>query len=279
MLSALKDQMVDVNTTVRQTIIAKADEEAEVESALREKHEELGLLEAKLRRVEDSYRREKEAQENLMGTQNEELTGLEERLAEIRDTSEEESQLTASNRRIVECKARLAVQREEHERLKERLSAAIMETVSKCADHKERVSRGLAEVQEKFRQRLEGLLMGENIAAGKQRQVAAQRQRASDGKDADETFGLDESWHAAPNHHTHGMGVADISIGMSPIPSVKNDVSHFEQVDESAHGLAMDLSIVAPEPRLKVVKNLADMIDQAAEENKFGRRARSTRRN
>src|SRR3546814_16509381 len=95
-----------------------------------------------------------------MGSQNGELTDLEARLAEIRDTSEVESHLTANNRKIVEYKSRLVVQREEHARVKTQLINAVMEVAAKCADHKEHVSQRLAEVQEKFRQQLEGLLMG-----------------------------------------------------------------------------------------------------------------------
>src|SRR3546814_1622118 len=65
------------------------------------------------------------------------LTDLEARLAEIRDTSEVESHLTANNRKIVEYKSRLVVQREEHARVKTQLINAVMEVAAKCADHKE----------------------------------------------------------------------------------------------------------------------------------------------
>lgn len=273
MLAALKDQFAEASNSVRQQIAAKSDEVEELESELRYKQEELNIVEGKLRRLEENYRREKDVQHNLMGSQNGELTDLEARLAEIRDTSEVESQLTANNRKIVECKSRLVVQREEHARLKNQLINAIMEVAAKCADHKEHVSQRLGEVQEKFRQQLEGLLMGGHIAAGKRRQASQQG-------NMDDTFGLDQSWQ--DNRGQQPVAVSDIGVGMSPIPSARHgdddNESRFDHGEDSMAEAAMDLSRVAPEPKVRAVKNLADMIDQASEDRKPMQRRTSSRR-
>lgn len=273
MLAALKEQFAEASNAVRQQITTKSDEHEELETEVRYKQEELNMLEAKLRRLEENHRREKDVQHNLMGSQNGELSDLEARLAEIRDTSEVESLLTANNRKIVEYKSRLVVQREEHARVKNQLINAIMEVAAKCADHKEHVSQRLGEVQEKFRQQLEGLLMGGHIAAGKRRQ-------ASERSSVDDTFGLDQSWQEPRAQHP--VAVSDIGVGMSPIPAGRHgyddNESRFDHGDDSMAAAAMDLSRVVPEPRLRAVRNLTDVIDQASEDHKPAQRRMSSRR-
>ena len=122
--------------------------------------ESQAALEAKQRRAEASYKREKELLDQSSAMQGSEVDGMESRLMQLRDTAAEEARLTAAKRRLAEINAVRGARKAEHDRKMGEMRHSIMEVVSYCADHREMVQSQLEELKAHYAHSLQNLLVG-----------------------------------------------------------------------------------------------------------------------
>ena len=116
------------------------------------------LLESKLRRIEESYKKERGALEQHATAHDREMDSLESRLIELRDISSEESRAVNAKRQCGELKSNIMGNREKHERKKSDMNQAVMTAASALADYKEQLQQRLAEVKSMTERRLESVL-------------------------------------------------------------------------------------------------------------------------
>eukprot|EP00602_Paraphysomonas_sp_CaronLab_P003663 CAMPEP_0185030192 /NCGR_PEP_ID=MMETSP1103-20130426/16992_1 /TAXON_ID=36769 /ORGANISM="Paraphysomonas bandaiensis, Strain Caron Lab Isolate" /LENGTH=701 /DNA_ID=CAMNT_0027565207 /DNA_START=115 /DNA_END=2223 /DNA_ORIENTATION=- len=116
------------------------------------------LLESKLRRSEEAYRKEKTTLEAHAATHDKEMDELESKLIELRDLSSVEARAVAASRTMGDLKAQVLAGREVHEKRKAETNKEIMAAVTALADYKELVQRRLGEVKEMTEQRLQKVL-------------------------------------------------------------------------------------------------------------------------
>jgi hypothetical protein len=150
------------------------EEIEEIEFQIREQEERAAALENKIQRTDEIYRREKELYENAVSAHTKEAKDLEDRLLQCRDTGIEDAKVSAASRRVADARARRTLNRDNHLRARKELMEAIMEAVTRCADHRyqnicwpksfcnyfirEMVEKRQAEIREMYSQTLESLL-------------------------------------------------------------------------------------------------------------------------
>jgi kinetochore protein NDC80 len=157
-LKSLRADLTDATNGLRDEYSLVAEEVEEVEGEIGELEERGVGLETRLQRAEELYRREREVHEAALASHTAEATDLEERLLACRDTGAEEGRVAAASRRVADARARRALLKDTHARQRKELMEGIMESVTKCADHREIIERKVGEVRELYSQRLESLL-------------------------------------------------------------------------------------------------------------------------
>lgn len=107
-----------------------------MDSKISEQEERLSNLENRNQRADELYRREKEVHDNAMGVHMTEVTALEERLLQCRDTTTEDIRIASASRRVADERSRKNFNRDEFQRMRKELMDGIMDVVTKCADHR-----------------------------------------------------------------------------------------------------------------------------------------------
>eukprot|EP00597_Dinobryon_sp_UTEXLB2267_P007051 CAMPEP_0170096644 /NCGR_PEP_ID=MMETSP0019_2-20121128/28724_1 /TAXON_ID=98059 /ORGANISM="Dinobryon sp., Strain UTEXLB2267" /LENGTH=893 /DNA_ID=CAMNT_0010318705 /DNA_START=36 /DNA_END=2717 /DNA_ORIENTATION=+ len=157
-LQDLKNELVQTTLSLRAELLAERDIADEIDCKRSELVGAQEMMEAKLKRAEAAYKREKDLLDQGSELHRQELDAMETRLLQLRDTASEEAALTASNRRLAEQKEARAARRQEHERTKNAMIEAVTEAVSRCANHREKVQRTLAELKGQYAGRLSHFL-------------------------------------------------------------------------------------------------------------------------
>lgn len=159
-LQQMKAELTQTTLELRSDKMREVEVLEEMAAQRSELLETQTTLEAKQRRAEANYKREKELLDQSAAMQGTELDGMESRLIMLRDTATEEARLTATKRRIAEINSIRGARRAEHERKVGEMRQAIMEVVSMCADHRENVQGQLEDLKSQYSGRLQTLLRG-----------------------------------------------------------------------------------------------------------------------
>jgi len=159
-LQQMKAELTQTTLELRSDKMREVEMLEEMAAQRTELLEQQTALEAKQRRAEVSYKREKELLDQSSAMQGHDLDTMESRLISLRDTAAEEARLTATKRRIAEINSIRAARRAEHTRKVTELRQSIMEVVSMCADHRENVQGQLEDLKAQYSGRLATLLSG-----------------------------------------------------------------------------------------------------------------------
>lgn len=157
-LAQMKAELTETTLELRAEKMREQEELDEIEAQRGELLESQTVLEAKQRKAEAGYKREKELHDQAAAMQSAELDTMEARLMQLRDTAAEEAKLTATKRRIAEITSLRAARKAEHDRKVGAMKEAIMEVVAQCADHREMVQQQLEDLKAQYSGRLQALL-------------------------------------------------------------------------------------------------------------------------
>lgn len=162
--------------------MAIADDIEEVEVQAAKLREEQTVVESKLRRVEEAYRREKEALEAMVAAHDSEMDKLEAKLLRLRDVSGDELALSTATRRLKDLRKQRAANKEQYKASKQALIEEIMDVVTECANYREQTQQRLTEVRELFNLKLHSLLLdnGGHPFRGSASRVALNREPSAD---------------------------------------------------------------------------------------------------
>jgi kinetochore protein NDC80 len=168
-LHQLKVMLSDVMVALNGEIIALQDASEEEELRTVQVQEAKLLLESKLRRAEEAYKKEKTALESLAGSHDREMDELESKLIALRDVTAAEVRQVSANRKVSELKTLKSSNRDNHKKKKKEMIASIMQVVTAAANHREHTQMRLGQLTEMHRQRLESLLLlggSESVSEG-----------------------------------------------------------------------------------------------------------------
>jgi kinetochore protein NDC80 len=160
-LPVLQQMRVELNETtlsIRAEMMQEQEAAEEIEGQMIELKESTVDLDAKLRRAEATYRREKEMLDQSASLHSKEMDAMEGRLVQLRDTAADEAKITAARRRLAENSSIRAARKTEHERKKTAMVESVMETVSQCAMHREHVQAEMEALKEAYSDRLQMFL-------------------------------------------------------------------------------------------------------------------------
>lgn len=157
-LAQMKAELTETTLELRAEKMREQEAMDEIEAQRSEILESQSALEAKQRKAEAGYKREKELHDQSAAIHSTELDTMEARLMQLRDTAAEEAKLTATKRRIAEITSLRAARKTEHDRKVAAMKESIMEVVVQCADHREMVQQQLEALKSQYASRLQSLL-------------------------------------------------------------------------------------------------------------------------
>lgn len=157
----LQDMLREINAhtrTLKEELMSEQDALDEMVARKSQLLQDKELQEAKIRRAEAAYQRDKEMMEQAADMHSKELDAMEAKLLKVRDCASEEARIASAMRRITEAQALLAVKRAEHQRKKNAMYESIMDAVTLCAAHRENVQERLSQLKRQYAGRLESFL-------------------------------------------------------------------------------------------------------------------------
>lgn len=157
-LHQIKSTFSEKSVNLHSEMLTLNDSIDELEISTIQNQEKSSQLENKLKRIEETYKKEKELLEMSTNAHDQEMDRLEHKLTECRDVSSEEVRNNNLQRKLMEVKLERNACKEEHKMEKRKLLEEIMNVVTEAANHREDLTRKLAEVREMHQQRLESLL-------------------------------------------------------------------------------------------------------------------------
>jgi kinetochore protein NDC80 len=172
-LEDLRGELSETVQSMKSELVELQDKCEEVEQSIAEADEAKAAIEAKSRRAEEAFKREREALDSACQASEREMDEMESRLAALRDCSTEEARHAAATRRSAEARAARDSRRLEHKATKREMLEGIMDVVTQCANHRELVQSRLEELRNGFSQRLDGLLLGEGTIGSSSTATAA----------------------------------------------------------------------------------------------------------
>ena len=160
-LQELRTEYMGRTIALRNECLAGKDAAEDSSSTSKELQERRTICEAKLKRAEDAYKRERGILDQASEVHAKEMEGMDSRLLSLRDTATEECRVAAAVRRANETRLSRASRCDDHLRRTKEISSAIMDVVTVCAEHRELVQQRLGDVREMYVHRLESLLTGD----------------------------------------------------------------------------------------------------------------------
>jgi len=154
-LSALRMELETTTQGYRGALHSEQEEQDEIEQKCVELDGMKVDAETKIRKIEETYRREKTALEEVISLSAKEVEELEQRLLHLCDTAQEEARSTSAARKIAELKVTADVLRVEHEKEKSEIIATVMDVVNGCAAHRELVRSRLDVIKDQYVERLQ----------------------------------------------------------------------------------------------------------------------------
>jgi hypothetical protein len=157
-LHDLKRELIESTLSLRGELLSEKETLEELEQREQQLHESLESFDQRIKRAEQTYKREKEALESAAELQRRDWDEAELRLLSLRDTAAEETRINTANRRLAEMQAVRRAKLTDCEAKKAAMMEEIMEIVSACASHRETVQAGLEDVKLRYGRRLEAFL-------------------------------------------------------------------------------------------------------------------------
>jgi hypothetical protein len=231
-------------------------------------------LEARLRRSEDSYRREKDALEKAVSSYAFEVDAVETKLIRLRDTASVDARINIANRRISEVHSTRQLRLLEHKRQTREMIDDIMEAVSQCASHREVVQDKLAGMVASYRHRLEKLLTSTgpaDMSSYTPRMLTTTKGRSTLKLTTNKSKCFDDE--SVDDGEKSAMALRGPFENISPIEATKygGDQDGMESYMSQDTGvgdsvlMAANISRAAPEmDPSRVISNLAGLIDICA---------------
>ncbi|CAM9160165.1 unnamed protein product [Chrysoparadoxa australica] len=145
-LSGVKEAVVKRMHEVRQELLELLDAEEASEEELAELMDANGQLEAKAKRAEETYKREKEMLDETISHRMAEAEALEQRLLDLKDPGELNRLLEKENNKMAELNNKLLIEREAHNTEKEALHRNIIDAITMATDAKEAMQQQLGEL-------------------------------------------------------------------------------------------------------------------------------------
>eukprot|EP01038_Epipyxis_sp_PR26KG_P016094 gene16094-21870_t len=156
-LQDIHKQVSEGSLALRSECISEQDAAEEVENRKHELFEAREQYEIKLKRIEATYKREKEMFDQSLDIHGKELDAMESRLLQLRDTATEEAHITSNVRKLNEIQAMRQARLNEHQRKKSNMIESIMDIVSQCANHRENVHQKLEHMKIIYSNQLQSL--------------------------------------------------------------------------------------------------------------------------
>jgi kinetochore protein NDC80 len=157
-LESIKVDLIEQLVVSREAELALQDDCDEATSQLQLQQEQASGLEARGRRLEEAYRREKEVLDTAMRAHDKEIDETESRLLDLRDNGAVEARIQSASRRVAEaCRARES-RRVLYEKSERERSEAVVEIVTECAVHRELAQTRLQTLGAMYREKLQSLL-------------------------------------------------------------------------------------------------------------------------
>lgn len=234
-----------------------------IDLQMQEKNQEKIMLESKLKRNEESYRREKEAFESSVASYAAELDAIETKLIRLRDTAAIDVRLNVANRKIAEIQSTRQLRVLEHKRQTREMNEEIMDAVALCASHRELVKEAMEELVPAYRRKLEHMLTSDEPVTGFTPFLPKQTVNH-----------MNTSLFAMGRNATHEksrsvMGFDNLSPIAADRAGDENETMSYVSHDTSDCAIATNISRAAPEmdPR-RVVSNLAGLINKCAADDR-----------
>lgn len=165
-LASTKQELDSTSSNIRNELLAETEQMEEIEQSKSELSDQRNSAEAKAKRAEDAYKREKGALNEVIALQTKEQEEMEQRLSNMRDSAADDARAKAATRRISEAKASAAAAREEHARQKEEINNSVMEVVAGCASHRELVRGRLDTIKDLYSEALQQQINWEPAVQG-----------------------------------------------------------------------------------------------------------------
>ena len=219
-------------------------------------------MESKLKRCEDSYRREKETFESSVASYAAELDSLETKLIRLRDTASIDVRLSAANRRIAEIQSTRQLRVLEHKRQTREMTEEMMDAVALCASHRELVKETMEELVPAYRRKLEHMLTSDEPVTG-----------FTPFHPKEPANHMNTTFFAGRNPTSEKsksvMGFDNLSPIAADRAGDENETMSYVSHDTSDCAIATNISRAAPEmdPR-RVVSNLAGLINKCAADDR-----------
>jgi kinetochore protein NDC80 len=183
-LQELRAELMERTITLKNESLAEKDAAEDYNLTANELQEQRNMCEAKLRRAEETYQRERAILDRASEMHGKEMEAMDTRLLRLRDTATDETRVAAAARRANEARLSRGIRYEDHQRRSKEIAASIMDVVAICAEHRELVQLRLGAVREMYVQRLDSMLTGSAAASVSSfAALAAEEYTASDYRD------------------------------------------------------------------------------------------------
>lgn len=153
-LSELKYELIESTRKLHHEFNQEQDIVEECDLRYNDLKQQYDHNEMKLRRVEESYRREKELLDQASEGYSRRIDEMEVQLVQVRDCSLEETKCSNALRKTTEIKATREYRKVEHEKMKRELMNGILDVVTLAANHREAVQQSLLHVKDQYTQHL-----------------------------------------------------------------------------------------------------------------------------
>jgi hypothetical protein len=267
-LQEFRTELNALSSRMRGDIMKDQDVVEELDIKITEMQDDLNVAEAKLRRFEEAYKREKETNDQAAELHAKEMDAMETRLNRLRDTATEEARTTAAQRQATETRAARDMRRNEHARKKREIMESIMDVVGQCANHRELVQHKLMNLKEKYSEKLETVIVS-NPNRSFHDNISRRQLKIDDDDDIDE--------HNLSHRDAASIALGDVIVEMSPIDKAEKVIdlvsvnrsmgSHYKDEldnDEELYNLSRIDSNPNPNPS---VFNLRGLIEEVAKQD------------
>ena len=154
-LNTLRTDLEQTTQGLRVDLMKEQETEEEIEQHCAELEEHKVSTQAKIRKAEDIYKREKVALDEMISHSAKEVEDLEQRVLHLRETAHEDARAAAAARKISEINSNVEALRTDHIKTKTEIISAVMEVVSSCAGHRELVRSRLNNIKDGYEERLQ----------------------------------------------------------------------------------------------------------------------------
>lgn len=183
-LLQIRTELTQATFEVRSQLMTEQETVEEIVAEQLQLREQCDELEAKIKRAEATYKREKESYDAAMELHVQERDAMEARLIQLQDTKADEARITTIKRRIAEAQALKTARRNEHERRRAEMIQAVMDVVAMCANHREEVQQQLLELKDSYAHVLEQHVQADDFNGDSMFGGEMQEQQAGeDGED------------------------------------------------------------------------------------------------